>query len=279
MNHVEIVLKYRNPTKLPLDLSPLTPEAVEGMTAGEVEKIKVYAGKRMVELSRFFKVEERPSGEGQPKITIMGDLRNARRIGCGMKVGELKVEGNGGIYLGEGMKGGAITVEGDVDSWAGSGMRGGSITINGSAGDFLGASYRGARMGMSGGLIQVKGNVGCEGGAWMKGGLIHVKGSAGPFLGVHMQGGSILVEGDCAGRVGAEMTGGRIAVLGTVPSMLPSFTVDSVRTHADLLTLKVEGVFYMFTGDSNEQGQGRIYVSKDKNPQFAWYEKYLGRWE
>ncbi|MEM2963961.1 MAG: formylmethanofuran dehydrogenase subunit C [Candidatus Bathyarchaeia archaeon] len=277
---MEIVLNYRNTMNLPLDLSPLTPEALDGMSAEDVGKVKVYAGKRMFELSRFFKVEERSSGEDQPlKLTIMGDLRNARRIGFRMKTGEIRVEGNGGIYLGEGMKGGVITVEGDVDSWAGSGMRGGSIAINGSAGDFLGASYRGAGEGMSGGVIQVKGSVGCEGGGWMKGGLIHVKGSAGPFLGVHMQGGSILVEGDCASRMGAEMTGGRIAILGAVPNILPSFTLDSVRTHADLVTMKVEGAFYMFTGDNNEQGQGRIYVAKDKNPHFTWFEKYLGRWE
>jgi formylmethanofuran dehydrogenase subunit C len=277
---MEYVLKYYKPTRLPLDLSPLSPEALEGKSAGEVAEMKVYAGKRMIELSRFFNVELRASGEDQHvKITIVGDLRNARRIGYEMKGGEMRVVGNGGIYLGERMKGGVITVEGDVDSWTGSGMRGGSITINGSAGDFLGASYRGSREGMSGGVIQVNGSIGCEGGAWMKGGLIHVKGSAGPFLGVHMQGGSILVEGNCPGRVGAGMIGGRIAVLGKMLNLLPSFTVDSVRTHADLGAVKVEGGFYMFTGDNNEQGQGRIYVSKDENPHFAWCEKYLGRWE
>ncbi len=132
---------------------------------------------------------------------------------------------------------------------------------------------------MKGGEITVNGNIGCEAGGWMKGGVIRIIGSAGPFLGVHMQSGYILVEGNCEGRLGAEMMGGRIAILGKLDNMLPSFGFEEIRGHAELGSIKLDGPFYMFTGDRSEKGNGRIYVMKEKNPHLAWCEKYIGRWE
>jgi formylmethanofuran dehydrogenase subunit C len=271
------ILANKKPTNLPLDLSPLIPSRLEGSKINDVGKIKVFAGKRKVELSKFFEVEA--NDENDLALKIIGDVKNARRIGYEMEKGEIQIEGNGGLYVGERMKGGSIIVNGDVDSWAGSSMIDGSLTINGSAGDFLAASYRGTREGMKGGEITVNGNVGCEAGAWMKGGVIHVKGSAGPFLGVHMQSGYILLEGDCIGRAGAQMIGGRIAILGRLETILPSLGFDSIRGNAELGSKKLDGPFYMFTGDKSEKGNGRVYVYQDKNPHLTWCEKYLGNWE
>lgn len=272
-----IVLTVKERTNLPLDLSPINPKALNGMKTNEIAEIVVYAGNKRVQLSSLFDIEI--EGEKASALRIVGDVNNARKIGYKMDGGEILIEGNGGLYVGEGMKEGTIVVNGDAGSWAGSSMRGGSLKINGSAGDFIGASYRGAREGMKGGEIVIKGNIGCEAGGWMSGGLIQAKGSAGPFLGVHMCGGFIMAEGDCDGRAGAQMLAGRIAVLGKLTDMLPSFSIDGVRGQAELGAVKVDGPFYMFTGDNNENGKGRIYALKEQNPQLAWCEKYLGGWD
>jgi len=238
--------------------------------------LEVWEGNRRRALGELFEV----SGEagGAPRevsILVLGDVSRVRRVGEAMSAGRIAVEGSVGMHLGEAMKGGAITVAGDAGSWAGSMMVGGTIEVMGNAGDYVGAPIRGGTSGMRGGAVVVHGDAGSEVGCFMRGGVIRVHGGVGQFAGIHMRDGSILVLGDSEGRAGAEMTGGRIVLCGFVPSVLPTFTIDDVRPSVKVDAETVEGPFYRFVGDLAEGGDGKLYVSKAKNPHLNAYEKYL----
>jgi formylmethanofuran dehydrogenase subunit C len=129
---------------------------------------------------------------------------------------------------------------------------------------------------MRGGRVAVYGNVGNEAGAHMKKGVIKVFGNTGQFAGFRMRGGTIYMQGDCDGRVGACMIDGRIIIGGVAESILPTFTIDSVK-----MKVKIEedetaqGPSYVFLGDLAENGKGKLYVPKDKNPHLSHYENLL----
>ena len=155
-------------------------------------------------------------------------------------------------------------------------MKGGTIEVHGNAGDYLGAPYRGSTKGMSGGRIIIHGNVGVEAGASMKDGIIKIGGDAGQFAGFRMQEGTIHVQGNCGERAGACMKNGRIIIGGRLESILPSFSVDALRPKVKIEGEETaEGPFYVFLGDLVENGNGKLYVSKEKNPQLKPCEKYL----
>ncbi len=154
-------------------------------------------------------------------------------------------------------------------------MKSGMIEINGNAGDFVGAASRGSRKGMAGGSIVIKGNSGSNVGSFMLSGIIRILGDAEMFPGVHMQGGTIHVEGNCSGRAGAHMTGGKVVVSGYMPNPLPSFSFEEVREQTRIEDEVVRGPFYVFSGDNNVDGNGRLFVSIEHNPQMKWCERFL----
>jgi formylmethanofuran dehydrogenase subunit C len=118
--------------------------------------------------------------------------------------------------------------------------------------------------------------VGTDVAAFMKGGVIRILGDSGPFLGFRMCDGTVHVEKKAGNRVGACMTGGKIVVSGTLEEVLPSFTVDSIKAK-----VKIEegdsasGPFYLFLGDLAENGNGKLFISKNANPQIKEYERFL----
>jgi formylmethanofuran dehydrogenase subunit C len=264
--------------RFPVNAECISPEVFQGKTPAEIETLKIWEGNKQKMLRELFKVEE-VRAENSPEteaITIRGDVSKVRRIGAGMKSGEITIYGSVGMHLGEEMKGGRITVHGDVGGWAGSMMKGGVIEIHGNAGDYLGAPYRGSREGMHGGKIVVYGNVGNEAGAHLKKGIIKIHGNAGQFVGLRMHDGTIYVEKDSEGRVGACMTDGKIVVRGFLESVLPTFTIDSVKEKVKIEEGDVAtGPFYLFLGDLTENGNGKLYVLKEKNPHLSRYEKLL----
>jgi formylmethanofuran dehydrogenase subunit C len=154
-------------------------------------------------------------------------------------------------------------------------MEGGKIEIDGSAGDYVGAPYRGSTHGIKGGSIIIHGDAGNETGSFMRGGLIIIDGNVGEFLGIHMKKGSILISGNSSNRAGAQMLGGKIILCGKTPSILPTFSIESVKTSTKFDGDKILGPFYLFTGDIAEGGKGKLYVSKILNPHLLFYEKYL----
>ena len=254
------------------------PDTFQAKTCGEIRDLRLWEGNRQKKIGDLFKVEEDKSDVnlGKTILKIHGNVSKVREIGARMADGEIIVNGNAGMHLGVEMKGGKITVNGNVGGWAGSMMKAGSIEIHGNVGDYLGAPYRGSSKGMRGGRIVVYGDVGTEAGACMKKGVIKVFGKAGQFAGLRMKGGTIYVEGDCEGRAGACMVDGKIIIGGFVESFLPTFTIDSVKGKAKIEEDEsVEGPFYVFLGDVVENGKGKLYVSKQKNPHLSDYEKFL----
>jgi formylmethanofuran dehydrogenase subunit C len=270
-----IVLTTLKKFTYPIYAECINPDNFKGKTLAEISDLQVYEGNKPKKLSELFKVEETPAET--PNITIEGDAGEVRRIGMGMKNGEIVINGNAGMHLGEKMSGGKITVNGDAGAWVGSAMKKGLIEIHGNASDYVASPYRGTTEGMKGGKIIVDGNVGSDSGCYVRGGVIKIKGNAGPFLGFHMSDGAILVEKNVASRLGANMIGGKIVIKGTVEDMMPTFTIDSVKAKVKIDdTESAQGPFYVFLGDLAEKGIGKLFVSKASNTQLSsTYEKYL----
>jgi formylmethanofuran dehydrogenase subunit C len=259
--------------QVPLQAPCITPDNFAGKTAAEIAKLPLTEGNRNVTLGDLFKIEESP--KASPNITLNGDFSKVKRVGQGMKTGEIVVNGNIGMHTCEMMNGGKITINGNAGGWTGSEMKKGTIEIHGDGGDYLASPSRGSDAGMKGGLITVDGNVGTDVGCYLKGGIIKVKGSAGRFLGYHMSEGAIYVEKDCDVRAGACMHSGKI-VIGGKMEVLPSFTIDSVKAKVKVDdTTSVPGPFYVFLGDLSEHGTGKIFANKAANPEMKFYEKYL----
>ena len=264
--------------RFPIIAECIGPDLFQDKKTNEIGELKAWEGNKQTKLSDLFKIEE--SNNAQPtdpiEIVIEGDVSKVRRIGSKMKQGTITVCGDVGMHLGEEMVNGKIVVHGNAGAWAGSMMKGGTIEIHGNAGDYLAAPYRGSTKGMHGGRIDVQGNVGNEAGAYMKTGLIKINGDAGQFVGLRMHDGTICVKGDCDERPGACMTEGKIVVSGKLQSVLPTFTVDSIRPKVKVDEDETaQGPFYLFLGDLAECGKGKLYVSKQKNPQLSSCERFL----
>jgi formylmethanofuran dehydrogenase subunit C len=270
-----IVLTPLRNFQFPVHAECINPDVFQGKAVAEIASLAVWEGNKQKKLSELFKIEETPAET--PDITINGDASEVRRVGQGMKNGEIVINGNAGMHLGEKMAGGKITVNGNAAGWTGSSMKKGLIEIHGDASDYLATPYRGSTEGMRGGKIVVDGNVGSDSGCYLRGGVIIVKGNAGPFLGFQISDGVIYVEKNAAARLGASMTGGKIAVSGVAEDIMPTFTVDSVKAKVKIDdTFTAQGPFYVFLGDLAERGNGKLFVSKTSNPQLGpIYDKYL----
>jgi len=269
-----IVLTPLRKFQFPVIAECISPDVFQGKTLDEIAALTLWEGNKQKTVGNLFKIEENTAES--PNITINGDVSEVRRIGMGMKNGEIVINGNTGMHLGSRMAGGKITVHGDVSGWAGAEMRDGAIEIHGNAGDYLASSYRGSTEGMHKGKIIVHGNVGSDVAVFMHGGTIKIYGNAGQFLGFRMRDGTIYVEKNAETRVGACMTGGKIVVGGFLEEVMPTFTIDSVKPKVKVEeTESISGPFYVFLGDLAEQGNGKLFVSKGNNPHLNQYEKFL----
>ena len=270
-----ITVVPKQPFKAPVVAECISPDSFAQKQASEIADLPVWEGNRKRTLSQLFKTNHKEISSDKPTIRIRGDFAKVKRIGAKMSFGSIIVEGNAGMHLGEEMKGGTITLAGDAGSWAGSRMKGGTIEIKGNASHYVGAAYRGSTMGMRGGTIIIHGNAGNEIGCFMRKGLIKVYGDVGQFAGIHMKNGTIFIQGNSEGRAGAEMRGGRIIVGGHIPSILPTFTIDDLRSSTKVARERIEGPFYRFIGDLAEGGKGKLFVSQAKNPHLSAWAQYL----
>ena len=269
-----IVLAPLRHFQYPVMAECINPEVFQGKSVDEISALVVWEGNKEKKLGDLFKIEELAAEI--PNITINGDAGEVRRIGLGMKTGEIVINGNAGMHLGERMSGGKITVNGNAEGWAGSEMKGGLIEIHGNASDYLASPYRGSDAGMRGGKIIVDGNVGVDSAVFMSGGVIKIKGDAGQFLGFRMRNGTIHVEKNCGTRVGASMIGGKIIVSGFLEDVMPTFSIDSIKPKVKVdETESVSGQLYVFQGDIAEKGKGKLFVSNTNNPQLGIYERFL----
>ncbi len=270
-----IKLTPRRSFKIPVRAECISPDTLEEKSLSEIATLSLWEGNQERTLSELFKIEKKPATSENPVIQISGDVEKVRRIGAGMTSGTVIVEGNAGMHLGEEMNGGTIIVKGNAGSWAGCMMKKGTIEIMGSAGDYIGAAYRGSTRGMRGGTIIIHGNAGNEVGCFMRKGLIKTNGNIGQFAGIHMKNGTIFIKGNSEGRAGAEMSGGKIVLCGHIPSILPSFTIDSIKSSVKIDGEKVGGPFYRFLGDMAESGDGKLFVSQEQNTHLKSYERFL----
>lgn len=270
-----IVLVPLKKYTFPVMAECINPDIFQGKDIAEIANLPVFEGNKQKKLGDLFKIEE--DNAPTTNITINGDVGEVRRIGLGMKNGEIVINGNVGMHLGEKMAGGKITVNGDAGQWAGSSMKKGLIEIHGNAGDYLASPYRGSTEGMKGGKIIVDGNVGTDSGCYLHGGLIKIRSSnIGQFLGFHMSDGTIHIEKNAGTRVGTNMTGGKIIVSGTIEEVMPTFTIDGVKAKVKIDdTESAVGPFYVFLGDIAEKGTGKVFASKANNPHLKTYEKFL----
>lgn len=264
--------------RFPIIAECINPDVFQDKDHKEIEELEIWEGNKPKRLGELFKVEENREEQRKEKtiIALHGDVSKVRRIGAYMTRGELTINGDAGMHLGEEMEGGKITVHGNVGGWAGSMMKDGTIEIHGDTSHYLSAPYRGTSRGMRGGKIIVYGNVGNEAGAYMRKGLIKIYGNAGQFTGLRMHKGTIYIQKDSGERIGAYMTGGKIIVGAFLESVLPTFTIESIKKKVKIEENEiVKGPLYLFLGDLTENGKGKLYVSKEKNPQLNNYEKLL----
>jgi formylmethanofuran dehydrogenase subunit C len=269
-----ITLALLRKVQFPVIAECINPDVFQGKSVPEIAALGIWEGNKRKKLGDIFNIEENKTET--PNITINGDASEIRWVGYGMKNGEIVVNGNIGMHLGERMAGGKITVNGDTGGWAGSEMKGGVLEIMGNAGDYLASPYRGRSSGMSKGKIIVHGNVGSDVAVFMKGGVIKIHGNVGPFLGFRMRGGTVHIEKTIGNRVGACMTGGKIVVSGFLEEMLPTFTINGVKAKVKIDEgEKAAGPFYVFLGDLAELGHGKLFISKEKNPHLKNYERFL----
>ena len=270
-------LRLKKKIQNPLHLDKILPDEFMNKKISSINDIEAWEGNNKVKLKSIFNIKKdlRDKTE-EVTIEILGNMANARRIGYKMTKGKLRIKGEGGMYLGESMTGGEIMVEGNTGSWLGLEMIGGTITVSGNVGDAVGAASRGSTQGMKGGKIIVNGNSGSDVGAWMQSGTIRIFGNSRMFPGLHMKGGTIYVGGNCQGRIGAHMIGGKIIISGNMQTHpLPSFSFNNIRSKARIEKDSIDGPFYVFTGDNNENGKGRIFINGESNSQLKWYEQFL----
>lgn len=202
-----------------LDLSPLTPERLGGLTKVEIAKIRIGQSKRASAVGDIFRF----AGSDVSTLVFDGGSGRFDRLGEGMVAGTIRVIGDVGAQLGRSMRGGSIVVEGRAGPHAGSAMRGGHIEIHGSAGDHLGGPLAGELAGMSGGMLIVRGKAGAFAGDRMRRGLIAVLRGTGDHAGCRMIAGTIVIAGEAGAMPGYLMRRGSIVLDRAPKNMSPSF--------------------------------------------------------
>ncbi len=116
-----------------LDVSPLTPDNLNGKTLADIATIELQTGNRKIRVDELFAI----SGDDATKIVIKNACNKLDYIGKGNSGGEILVEGDAGAYLGFQLKGGIIKVSGNVGAYAASELKNGEVNIAGNAGDFF----------------------------------------------------------------------------------------------------------------------------------------------
>lgn len=266
----KVTLRLKRPTTIPIEADSICPDLFVNRTHSEIEALPAFYGRRKVTLSDLFAVD----GERSDTIVVEGDLRHVKKIGQGMTLGRITVQGDVGPHLGTHMRGGEITVQGNAEDWAGAHMQGGRVWIKGNAGHHVGAAYPGEKRGVNRGVIILEGNAGRELGASARRVLIVALGDVGEFAGANMIAGSILVFGRLGERAGAGMKRGSIVVFGESAELLPTFRYECsfqpvfLRFYLHRLLdwglpismERTDGIFRRYSGDVTSIGKGEILI-------------------
>jgi formylmethanofuran dehydrogenase subunit C len=202
-----------------LDLSPLTPENLAGLSTGEIEAIPLGMSKRGLKAGDLFRI----GGGDARTIVFEGGSSRFDRVGAGMTEGSIRVTGDVGAQAGRRMRAGQLAIEGNAGPHAGSGMGGGRLEILGDAGDHLGGPLAGELAGMNGGLLIVRGRAGDHAGDRMRRGVAAVLKGCGDYAGARMVAGTLVVTGGAGRLPGYLMRRGSILMDRMPQDLSPSF--------------------------------------------------------
>ena len=257
--------------KFTLDVSPLTPDKLEGKTLAKIKKIPLVYGKETVKVEELFTVK----GNDSEQILIEKSCDQLICVGQGMTKGSINVKGNVGDFLGQDLKAGVISVNGNCGSWTGNKMSGGRINIKGNVADYVGAGLPGDSFGMRNGLINIEGNAGDRVGDRMRRGIIIIQGKSGDFCGSRLHAGTIIALDKVGKHPGEGMRRGTI-VLAKRPVHISATFKSCGNLKMQFLRLlftqlsgidkeftffKKYGPFaHRFSGDLARKGKGEILI-------------------
>lgn len=264
-------LSLKSKPKFTLDMSPLIPENLHGLSQAKIKKIKLVYGKEIITVETLFNV----SGKTGDQLIIDKSCDKLICIGKNMSNGTITVKGDVGDLLGQSMTDGQINIKGNAGSWVGTAMTGGRINISGNAGHFVGAGLPGDTFGMNRGLIHIKGNAGDRLGDQMRRGMIFVHGQAGEYCGSRMHAGTIVVLDKIGKYPGVAMRRGTI-LLAKKPKHIAAsfkscgnlkmqflrlFLTQLTQMDADFSILKKYGALtHRFSGDLSRNGKGELLI-------------------
>ena len=266
-----LTLTLKVPLPAPVDMAPITADALVGKPSAQIAALTFRIGNRVVRVDEWFDVD----GEADGEMLLRGASLRMLRVGAGMSSGSLRVEGPVGMYAGAEMRGGTLDIDGDAGAFAACAMHGGVLRIRGDAGAFVGGPLPGARRGMDGGLVVVEGRAGDRTGDRMRRGMIVVSGDVGDYCGARMLAGTIIVRGRVGFGVGAGMQRGTL-LLTRAPALAGTFSDCGVHALPFLrlldnalakdtqasLPFRLRETVHRFVGDRAYAGHGEILIEQ-----------------
>lgn len=146
---------------------------------------------------------------------------------------DIRIEGNGGYFIGGLCDGPDVTVDGFVGWSLAENLMSGTVRVKGNASSCAGATSHG-------GLIVIEGDASSRAGISLKGGTIAVAGNVGHMSGFMAQAGTILVGGNAGEALGDSLYETVIYVAGEIESLgsdaqIEEMTETDVETVADLV--------------------------------------------
>jgi formylmethanofuran dehydrogenase subunit C len=258
-----------------IDLSGLTPQALQGRTEKAIARIPIHTTREKLEVGDIFTI-----GRGEPtSLRFEGGSERFDFVGAGMIAGDITVEGPVGQQAGRLMRGGRLHIRGNAGPYAASRLAGGRLEIEGDAGDRLGGPLAGEMAGMSGGLVIVRGNAGARAGDRLRRGLLVIEGRSGEDSGSRMMAGTLVLGAGPTGAPGPLMRRGTIVVLEPDCPISPTFVdcgshrlLAARLLAAELerlglaLTPKLKQPLRRFAGDMSVLGKGEIWIASTSNP-------------
>lgn len=263
-----LVFTLREAPAQRLDLAPLVPNRLAGLSESDIAKIELQTTRERLCAGDVFKIAVGDAAQ----IRFDGGNERFDRIGCAMSSGDIHVDGDVGIQAGRLMRGGRLTVAGNAGPWAASAMKGGTLVITGSAGDRLGGPLAGEMAGMRGGVVVVHGPAGARAGDRMRRGMIIVEGEAGAQAGSRMIAGTLIVRRRAGPLPGYLMTRGTLVLAGGCVALSPTFAdsglhefvanalmANFVKPHSPDVAALLRQPWRRLLGDMAVIGKGEIF--------------------
>jgi len=263
-----LVFSLRDAPAQRLDLAPLTPDRLVGLSESKIAAIELQTTRERLRAGDVFKIR---IGDAT-QIRFDGGSERFDRIGAGMSQGEISIDGDVGTQAGRLMQGGRLAIVGNAGPWAASSMKGGTLVISGHTGERLAGPVAGETVGMRGGVVMVRGDAGVRAGDRMRRGMIIVEGKAGSYAGSRMIAGTLIVRGRTGRLPGYLMSRGTIVTLDGSDALSPTF-VDSgvhefvanalmasyVQAYSPEVAAMLRQPWRRFLGDMAVIGKGEIF--------------------